>query len=107
MMKEKTEKVMREALSEMFGLLAYKVENGVMTADDVKAILTALEAGGGIKATISELAGFYGKKEVDVRNVIHRKYLPRPVRRTYYDFGVFREVVPKSWFKGMFSLPAD
>lgn len=106
-MREKTENVMREALADMFGLLAYKVENGAMTADDVKAVLTALEAGGGVKATIKDIAGYYGKKEVDVRNVIHRHYMPRPQRRTYYDFGVFRDVVPKSWLKGMGSLPAD
>ena len=106
-MREKTEKVMREALADMFSLLAYKVENGAMTADDVEAVLHALEAGGGIKATIRDLAGFYGRKEVDVRNVIHRHYMPRPQRRTYYDFGVFRECVPKSWLKGMGSLPAD
>ena len=107
MLKEKTEEVMREALADMFDILAYKVRNGAMTADDMRAILTALEAGGGIKATISDLAAFYGKKEVDVRNVLHRRYLPRPSRRTYYDFGVFRDIVPKSWLKGMYSLPAD
>jgi len=104
---EKTEKIMRDALADMFTLLAYKVENGDMTTDDVKAVLTALEAGGGVKATIKDLAGYYGKKEVDVRNVIHRHYFPRPVRRSYYDFGVFRNAVPKSWSHGLHSLPAD
>ena len=106
-MKEKTERAMREALADMFDMLSYKVKSGAMTSDDMRAILTALEAGGGIKATISDLAVFYGRKEVDVRNVLHRRYIPRPSRRTYYDFGIFREVVPKSWLKGLYSLPAD
>ena len=107
MFKEKTERVMQETLADMFDILAYKVRNGSMTAQDMKAVLSAIEAGGGVKATIRDLAGFYGKKEVDVRNLLHRKYMPRPERRTYYDFGIFRNLVPQSWLKGMYSLPAD
>lgn len=96
-MKERSDSMMREALADMLGVLEYKVRNGVMSSDDVRTIITTLESGGGIRATVSDLAGFYHRSEADVRNVIHRNYLPKPVRRVTYDFGRFREVVPKSW----------
>lgn len=97
MMKERTENAVRDALADMFGLLEYKTRHGAMCADDVRAILTALEAGGGVRATVGDLAGYYHKSEADVRNVIHRNLMPKPVRRVTYDFGAFRKVAPASW----------
>lgn len=105
-MRERSENMMREALADMLGVLEYKVRNGVMCSDDVRAIIMTLESGGGIRATVSDLAGYYHKSEADVRNVIHRNYLPKPVRRVSYDFGHFRNVVPKSWHVRA-NLPAD
>lgn len=106
MLKEKDTSVVRDALADMFGLLEYKVRNNAMSSDDMRAILTALEEGGGVRATIHDIAMFYGKKDVDVRNVIHRSYLPKPVRRVTYDFGKFRQIMPKSW-RSIHSPPAD
>lgn len=97
MMKERTENAVRDALADMFGLLEYKTRHGAMCADDVRAILTALEAGGGVRATVGDLAGYYHKSEADVRNVIHRNLMPKPIRRVTYDFWAFRKVVPASW----------
>ena len=97
MMKERTENAVRDALADMFGLLEYKTRHGAMCADDVRAILTALEAGGGVRATVGDLAGYYHRSEADVRNVIHRNLMPKPVRRVTYDFGAFRKVAPASW----------
>ena len=94
---DKQENAMREALSEFLGILQYKVVHGVMTVDDMKAILTAIEAGGGVSATISDLAGFFRTTEVNVRSVIKRRLIDKPVRRVYYDFGKFRDVVPEKW----------
>ena len=93
------EDIMRNALADMFGILEHKTRQGSLTVDDMKSILSALEAGGGVKATIRDLAGYYGKKEVDVRNVIHRNLMPKPMRRVYYDFGRFCRIVPKKWRK--------
>ena len=106
MMKKKSDNVIREALADMLSMLEYKVRSGVMSSDDVRAILTALEAGGGVRATAKDLAGFYNKSEADVRNVIHRNYLPKPLRRVTYDFGAFRKAVPASWIDSPY-LPAD
>ena len=91
------EDVMRDALADRFGMLEYKVRNGAMTVDDMRSILSTLEAEGGVRATIRDIAGYYGKKEVDVRNVIHRNLMPKPSRRLYYDFGRFKKIAPKKW----------
>ena len=96
-MLDRKEDVMKDALADMFGMLEHKVRQGTMTVDDMRSILSALEAGGGVKATIRDIAGYYGKKEVDVRNVIHRNLMPQPLRRLYYDFGHFRRIAPKKW----------
>ena len=105
-MKDESSNIVRDALADMLSMLVYKVRNGVMSSDDVRAILTALEAGGGVRATAKDLAGFYHKSEADVRNVIHRNYLPKPLRRVTYDFGAFRKAVPASWNVSQY-LPTD
>lgn len=97
MMKEKAATAMRDALADMLGILEYKVRNDAMSSEDVRAILTTLEAGGGVRATVSDIAGYYHRSEADVRNVIHRNLMPKPVRRVTYDFGAFRKVAPASW----------
>lgn len=96
MMKDSSTTI-REALADMLGVLEYKVRTGAVSADDVRSILTALEAGGGVRATVGDIAGYYRRSEADVRNVIHRNLMPKPIRRVTYDFGAFRRVVPASW----------
>lgn len=100
------EDMIRNALADMFGILEYKTRHGSITVDDMRSILSVLEAGGGVKATIRDIAGYYGKKEVDVRNVIHRNLMPKPIRRLYYDFGRFRKIAPKKWHRAS-STPTD
>lgn len=97
MMKERSATAMRDALADMLGILEYKVRNDAMSSEDVRAILATLEAGGGVRATVSDIAGYYHRSEADVRNVIHRNLMPKPVRRVTYDFGAFRKVAPASW----------
>lgn len=94
---EDNENVMRDALADMFDLLSQKVRNGTLTSADTRAILSTLEAGGGVKATVRELADYYGKTDTAVRTILHRYYIPKPERRVYYDFKTFRRVAPKSW----------
>lgn len=91
------ENLLRDALADTFDLLSRKIRNGAMTADDMKSVLSCLEAGGGVKATVPDLADYYGKTETAVRTILHRYYIPKPQRRVYYDFRTFRKVVPKSW----------
>ena len=103
---KRSEKVIRESLADMLDILSFKVRNGVMTEDDVKAILSIIRSGCGIKATVRDLAGFYHQSEDNVRHLIHRNFMPKPERRVYFDFGAFRQFVPEKW-TSHHSLPAD
>ena len=91
------ENVMREALADMFGMLEYKIRNGEMSYDDINIILSILEVNGGVKATASDLAGFYHQSEDNIRHVLHRNYMPKPVRKVYYDMLSFAKNVPPKW----------
>ena len=63
-------------------------------------IARAIREGGGIRATVRDLAGYYGQSENNVRHVINRNLLPAPERRVYHDFAAFRKRVPPGWTKG-------
>ena len=73
--------VIREALADMLGVLQYKVKNGVLTPEDVEAIMELILAGGGIRATAQDLAGYYHRSEDDIRHLINRNIFPAPRRR--------------------------
>lgn len=71
-MRSRTEKAVREALGDFLGILEYKVRNGAINVDDIRTILEAIEASGGVRATVKDLAGYYRQSEDNVRHVIHR-----------------------------------
>lgn len=98
--------VVRDALADLFDILSYKVRNGVLTDDDMMAVLSLFRTGCGVKATVKDLARFYGQSEDNVRHIIHRNFMPAPERRVYYDFASFSEHVPEKWHERS-SLPAD
>lgn len=93
----KAKSIIREAIADMFGILEYKVRNGSMTYEDTVAFLSMLEANGGIKATVEDLAGFYHQSEDNIRHIIHRSLMPKPKRRVYYDMLSFAKNVPTKW----------
>ena len=103
---KKKEAVILDALADMLDILSYKVRHGALSMDDAKAILSIIGSGGGIRATVKDLAGFYGQSEDNVRHIIHRRLMPAPERKVYYDFGAFRDAVPEKWHQHH-SLPAD
>ena len=93
----KAENVIRESVADMFGMLEYKVRNGVMSFDDVQSLVTLFEVNGGIKATTSDLANYYHQSEDNVRHILHRSFMPKPIRRVYYDMFSFAKNVPSKW----------
>ena len=97
-----TEKIdtFRDALADFLGMLAHKARTGQLTDDDAAVMFRAIREAGGIRATVRDLAGFYGQSENNVRHVINRNLLPAPERRVYHDFSAFRKRVPASWTKG-------
>ena len=102
----KKDAVIRETPADMFDILSYKIRNGALSMEDAKDVLSIIESGGGIRATVKDLAGFYGQSEDNVRHIIHRHFMPAPERKVYYDFGAFRDAVPEKWHQ-RHSLPAD
>ena len=89
----------REALADFLELLSNKARTGQMTDEDVDIITRAIREGGGIRATVKDLAGYYGQSEDNIRHVIHRSILPPPERRVYYDFSAIRRRIPSRWTK--------
>ena len=70
---------------------------GQLTDSDAEVIYRAIHDAGGIRATVRDIAGYYGKSQTAVRSVIHRRMLSKPKRRVLYDFHEFQRVVPDSW----------
>ena len=89
----------REAVCDFLGILKHKAETGRLTPQDLRAILEAIMAGGGIQATVEDLAGYYGQSPDNIRHLLNRSIMPAPARRVYHDFNTFRRRVPPSWMK--------
>ena len=96
-MQDKRDNIMRESLSEMFGILSYKVRNGAMTLDEMKSVMELFTHASTPKATVKELSDFYGQTEDNIRHIINRNMMPKPTRKVYYDFNSFCRFVPKRW----------
>lgn len=91
--------IIRDALADFLGILSQKARTGQLTDEDVSVMFRAIREGGGIYATVKDLASYYGQTENNVRHVINRNILPAPERRVYHDFSSFRKRVPASWTK--------
>lgn len=96
---ERHDTTLRDALADFLGMLAHKARTGQLTDDDASVLYRAIHDAGGIRATVRDIAGYYGQTETNVRHVINRNLLPAPVRRVYYDFTALRKVVPARWTK--------
>ena len=94
---ESDRNAVREALADFLGILLYKVKNGDLTHDDVRVMFSAIEEAGGIKASVRDMAGYYGQSEDNIRHVINRNRMPPPERMVRHDFSAFRRFVPKAW----------
>lgn len=98
-MGNKMEEIVRESLADVLGFLEYKVRKGTINFSDVESLKGFVVGGCGVKATVKELAEYYGQSEDNVRHVIHRSLMSPPQRKVYYDFAEFSKVVPKKWQK--------
>lgn len=89
----------KKLLSEFLGFLKYKVDNDLITMDDMSSILAAFSAGMEVGGTVEDFAGFYGQTVTNVRSVIKRRMVRRPQRKVLYPFGTFQHLVPEKWHK--------
>ena len=91
--------VAKKLIIEFLDFLKYKVENDLLSMEDIDSLVRAIKQDLKIVATIDDLAIFYGKPNVNVRGLISRRMIQKPQRRVYYSFNAFSKIVPEKWKK--------
>ena len=89
--------VVKKIISDFLGFLKYKVDNDSLTLDEEQAIVKLIEENLPLSGTADDLAKYYGQSPVNVRCVIHRKMLGKPVRKVLYSFLQFSKIIPSKW----------
>ncbi len=87
----------KRILSDILGFLKDKVDNDALTLEEQAALLRFFEENIPVRGTIEDLARYYHQSPVNVRSVIHRRLLSKPLRRFLYSFLDFRKVIPDKW----------
>jgi len=82
---------------EYLSFLQYKVENDLLTMDEIESMAKMLEANLIVYGTIDNFAEFYSQQRSNVSAVIHRKLFAKPIRRVYYPFNAFQKIIPDRW----------
>lgn len=91
--------VAKKLVIEFLDFLKYKVENDLLSMDDIDSIARAITQDLKIVATIDDLAAFYCQSNGNVRSLISRRMLQKPQRRVYYSFNAFSKIAPEKWKK--------
>lgn len=91
--------ITKRLLAEYLDFLKFKVEHDLLTLEEMRAVLRLFEDAVPVYATAEDLANYYGKSDVAIRSVIHRKMLSKPRRRVLYSFREFARVAPDKWKK--------
>ena len=100
------EKLMKETLSEFLGFLKYKVDNEILTLEEVQSIAMVVAENLRLSGTAQDFAGYFGQSLTNVRSVIKRHIPLTHERRVMYPFREFLTHIPKKWHH-RHSLPAD
>lgn len=87
----------KQILLEFLDFLKYKIENDLLTMEEVESISKTIESSLVVRGTIDDLARFFGKSNGNIRSLICRRMIDKPVRRVYYSFNSFRKIVPNTW----------
>lgn len=90
----------KKRLLDIMEYLTRQVEEDDCTPEEMESIFEAIVNNLRMKATVKDIAKFYGQKEANVRNVISRNYIPekdKPVRRVMYPLGRIMSFIPSSW----------
>ena len=106
-MGNKMEEIVRESLADVLGFLGYKIRKGSINFDDVESLKGFIARGCGVKATVKELAEYYGQSEDNVRHVIHRNLMSPPQRKVYFDFAEFSRGSPEKRHRKTYASTDD
>lgn len=91
--------VAKKIVLEFLDFLKYKVENDLLTMEDINSIAEVIKEDLKIVATIEDLAAFYCQPSGNVWTLINRRMIQKPQRRVYYSFNAFQKIVPEKWKK--------
>ena len=91
------ENVGKRILSEFLSYLKYKVDNDLLTMEEVESISKAIEENLTVLSTADDFARFYGQSRTNISSIINRKMMDKPIRRVYYSFKAFRKIIPEKW----------
>lgn len=97
---------MKETLSEFLGFLKYKVDNEILTLEEVQSIAMVVAENLRLSGTAQDFAGYFGQSLTNVRSVIKRHIPLTHERKVMYPFREFLTHIPKKWHH-RHSLPAD
>ena len=86
-------------LLEFLDFLKYKIENDLLTMEEVESLARTIEGGLSVRGTMDDLATYYNQPKTNISSLINRKMVKKPVRRVYYSFKAFRKIIPPSWRK--------
>lgn len=89
--------VCKKIVLEFLAFLRYKVQNDLMTMDEIESLARMLEESLIVIGTVDDLARFYNQPRTNVSSTINRRMLEKPVRKVFYSFNAFRKIVPASW----------
>lgn len=87
----------RKFLSEFLGFLKYKVDNDLLTLDEVEQMVNVIRRDIEIGGTSEDFAKHFRQSPVNVRCVISRKYIGKPKRKVIYSFNKFLGIIPDKW----------
>lgn len=98
-MNDNKPEVAKKIVLEFLDFLKYKVENDLLTMEDIDSIARVVKADLKIMGTLDDLASFYGQSKTNVSSVINRRMIQKPQRRIYYSFNAFQKITPEKWKK--------
>lgn len=84
-------------LSQFLDFLKYKIDSGSLTLGEAEGLSRMFLNNISLSGTADDIAAFYHRTPQDVRNVVHRKMISKPVRRVHYDFVEFMQIAPEKW----------
>ena len=87
----------KKILLDFIDFLRYKVENDKISVGEIEEIAKMLNGSLHLYGTAEDFAEFYGKSKDNVRVVINRRMLSKPIRKVLYPFNTFRKVIPNTW----------
>ena len=98
-MENKDTEIVKENLKELFQFGIYKLENNLCTPEEIRSVERMIESNLELDGTITDIATFFDKPEVNVRVVINQKLIAKPKRKVLYPFVKFLKVAPRKWFE--------